>query len=100
VSYEEPLTEGFCFVCGTPIDGDLVEHFEVEHPGPSIKAKTPILPWRKRLENVTKAIEDILQESDTNVQIQKMDEDVIKELYLVRARLTQTKRTPALQAEE
>lgn len=98
MSTEGPI-DGFCFVCGTPISGDLVEHFDTQHAGPSLKANTEDLPWRQRLQKVSQAIEEILQESDTNVQISMMDEDVIKELYLVRARLAETKRTPAL-AEE
>jgi|SRR5882672_2738674 len=96
----EGLAGGFCFICGTPVDADLVAHFEAEHPVPSVKPRTGNLSWRKRLEKVSKTIEQILQESDTNVQIQLMDEDVIKELYLVRARLAETKRTPALRAKE
>lgn len=102
MSTDSPVSpiSGWCFICDQEIDSDVAEHFITEHNVPGVKPRVAILSWRQRLLNVRQAIEEILQESDTNVQIHKMDEDVIKELYLVRARLAQTKRTPALRAKE
>jgi hypothetical protein len=83
------VTEGYCFICETEVDAD---HFAQAHPVTAQKPNVPILSWKERLGGVLTAIEEILQESDIATQIEKLDAQVIKELYLVRARLSQMKR--------
>ena len=93
----EPVTvaEGFCYLCGSGVDGDIREHVSQMHQRAVNKTATAIKSWRDRLDAVVEAIGEIRQESDIATQIQKPDDEVIKELYLVRARLTQTMRTTA-----
>ena len=93
------MSKGFCFQCGIDVEVDIVEHFAQEHQPVVAKPKTAIKSWQNRLDAVIEAMHEIRQESDRAVQVQKLDEDVIKELYLVRARLTQLKRTPTKKQE-
>jgi hypothetical protein len=92
-------TTGFCFLCGTE-HPDLTAHFSSDHPTPSAPVEVVSKTWKQQLSDIAKAIEEISQESDVDAQIHKLDVDVIQELYLVRARLTQSKRTPALRNKE
>src|SRR5215469_2906960 len=86
---------GFCFLCGNEVDGDLRDHFSEQHQRVSTKPTATISAWKQRLDTVGKAIKEIRQESDTAIQIQRLDDEVIKELYLVRASLSQSKRRAA-----
>lgn len=88
-------TGGFCFHCGTAVDGDIMDHVSEHHRTATTKPKTTIKSWQSRLDDISNAITEVRQESDLNVQIQKLDKEVIEELYLVRAKLTQTKRNTA-----
>lgn len=90
---EEHVTPqgGFCFQCGSEVEGDIMEHTSTHSPGAD-KPRTEIKSWRLRLDGVVEAIEQIRQESDRALQIQKLDHDVIMELYRVRASLSQSRR--------
>ena len=82
---------GFCFQCGTAVEGDIMDHTATHsplRPKPRVGIKT----WRQRLDGVQQAIEEILQESDRASQIRQLDHDVIMELYLVRSSLSQSRR--------
>ena len=83
----------FCFHCG-PVDGDIRDHFAEQHQPVTPKPKTHIASWEHRLTEIGGAIAEIRHESDIAVQIQRLDE-VVKELYLVRASLTQSRRRAA-----
>lgn len=87
------IAQGYCLICGDHFDEDITEHFAQKHPVVAEKTRTPIKSWQNRMEDVLKAMEEILQESDRATQIQVLDERVLKELYLVRANLAQMKRT-------
>ena len=95
----EPMV-GTCFLCGSEVDGDLLEHFAQQHPRASDKTIAKIRSGMHRLDDIVKAIEEIREESDIAVQIQRLDAEVITELYLVRASLTQQKRRAAQLKEE
>lgn len=91
---------GFCLICGTTTEENIADHFATKHQQVTQKVRTPVKSWEKRLDEVLKALDEIRHESDRDVQIQKLDNDVIKELYLVRARLAQMKRTNPKQKKE
>jgi hypothetical protein len=93
-------SRGFCFHCGTEIDGDILDHVANEHARLSDKPKASVKSWERRLDDIVKAIKQIRQESDKDIQIQKLDTDVIQELYLVRANLSQMKRRSAQTKKE
>jgi hypothetical protein len=94
------VAPGFCFLCGIEITEELSEHFSSQHQTASAKPKVLVMPWKQRLENIVQAIDEVLQEKDIDAQIQTLDKDVIQELYIVRARLTQLKRTAASKRKE
>lgn len=81
---------GFCFLHGEIVDGDLADHFSQHHQRVSRKARTSIKSWQDRLDGVVSAIDEIRQESDIDAQIQNLDQNVIKELYLVRMQIQQS----------
>jgi maltose-binding protein MalE len=87
--------QGFCFHCGSTVEGDIMEHCAQEHARVSAKPRVAIKSWQNRLDDIVEAIKEIRQESDIAVQVQQLDKEVIQELYLVRASLTQTKRNTA-----
>ena len=93
------LTEGFCFICGDHVD-DVADHFAQTHQGAAQKPKVPIMSWQDRLEGISKAIEEVRQESDIAIQINKLDHEVIQEVYLVRARLSQMQQRNVAQAKK
>jgi hypothetical protein len=94
------VAQGFCLICGTDLDEDVAEHFANKHQRASQKPNVGIKSWQHRLDGIVSAITEIRQESDIDAQIQKLDVNVIQELYIVRARLTQMKRNTASQAKE
>jgi hypothetical protein len=88
-------TGGFCFHCGTSIDGNIEDHFAEQHQPVTPKPKTGIKSAEHRLTDMGKAIAEIRHESDIAVQIRRLDQEVIQEAYLVRASFTQSRRRAA-----
>jgi uncharacterized Zn finger protein (UPF0148 family) len=86
---------GFCFICGSSVDTDISDHVTQEHERVASKPQTAIKSWQNRLEDIVQSIEEIRQEDDITVQIWRLDTEVIQELYLVRAKLSQTRRRNA-----
>jgi hypothetical protein len=82
---------GYCFQCGTAVEGDIMDHTATHSPA-GRKPKTEIKSWQRRLDGVVRAIEEIRLESDRALQVQRLDREVIMELYLVRASLNQKRR--------
>lgn len=80
-------SQGLCLVCGQQIGEDAAAHFAQQHRGMSRRPYAPPLTWMERLDNVITALTSIREETDIDAQIRQMDDDVIQELYLVRARL-------------
>lgn len=90
--------EGWCFICGQAYDDE--SHFEKMHQSRSRKPKTEKISWEHRIENVVQALQEIKSLTDRGVQIERLDDEVIQELYLVRARLAQLKGTPVTRVKE
>jgi hypothetical protein len=90
--------EGWCFICGDSYDD--ADHFEKIHQSRSRKPKVEIRSWEHRLDNIIQALQEIKDDPDRGVQIERLDEEVIAELYLVRARLAQLKGTPVKRVKE
>lgn len=86
---------GYCFHCGTPVDGDIRDHFAEQHQPVTPKPLTNIRSAEHRLTEMGQAITEIRHESDIAVQIRRLDDEVIREAYLVRASLTQARRRAA-----
>lgn len=93
-----PIT-GWCYLCNHAIDGDMHEHMNQDHQATGRKLRTAKISWDHRLANVTKSLVAIANEPDRGKQIEQLDE-VLQELYLVRARLAQLKGTPVKRAQE
>lgn len=89
------VSEGFCFLCGETTQESAEDHFATRHQGRSRKPKVDILTWMQRLDNIESAIREVRQGTDIDAQIRSLDQDVIQELYLVRARLAQLRRYAA-----
>lgn len=90
---------GFCYICNHTIDGDLGEHVMNDHPSAARKIRAAKISWEHRLANCLVALEKVAVESDRGAQIDQLDE-VLQELYLVRARLAQMKGSPVMKVEE
>jgi len=90
--------EGWCFICGDGYDDE--GHFEKTHQAQSRKPRVNIASWEHRLDNIVQTLHEIKDEPDQGVQIERLDEEVIQELYLVRARLAQLKGTPVTRVKE
>jgi len=90
---EERVTPqgGFCFQCGSEVEGDIMDHTATHSPAGE-KPRAEIKSWNQRLDDVVEAIRQIRLESDRASQVQKLDHDVIMELYRVRASLNQERR--------
>jgi hypothetical protein len=86
--------KGFCFQCGTEVDGDILEHTSTHSPAAE-KPKTAIKTRQQRLDDVVGAIKRVSEETDVTVQTEILDREVIMELYIVRASLTQSRRRAA-----
>lgn len=82
---------GWCYLCNTAVESDVLAHFNQNHQTPATKPKVPMLSWEHRTRNVLSDLSQILDESDRGRQIQIID-GVLQELYLVRARLGEMKR--------
>ena len=93
-----PLT-GWCYLCNHAIDADMAEHMAQDHQATSRKMRASKISWEHRLANVVKSIQSIAAEPDRGQQIEQLDE-VLQELYLVRARLAQLKGTPVKRVQE
>lgn len=76
------------------------DHLAQDHPTPSRKFRAQPLSWEHRTKNVISALERMQQEEDRNVQISLLDDEVIQELYLVRARLAALRGTPTTRVKE
>jgi hypothetical protein len=90
---------GFCFQCNTSIDADLQAHFDQEHKTSARKPKVPIMAWEHRLQNVVDELREVSEIEDRGRQIDLID-NVLQELYLVRAKVAQLKGTPVKQVKE
>jgi hypothetical protein len=90
---------GFCYVCNTSIDADVEAHFDQEHKAPATKPKVPIMTWEHRLRNVMSELQEVQEDGDRDRQISLID-NVLQELYLVRAKLAQEKSTTPQRVKE
>jgi hypothetical protein len=81
---------GFCYLCNSNIEADVRTHFDQEHRVVATKPKAPMLSWEHRLANIQVSLREIQEDGDRGRQINKLD-DLLQELYLVRARLAQLK---------
>jgi hypothetical protein len=86
--------QAFCFHCGNSVEGDIMEHVSTQHGHETAKPKVEVQSPGDRLNSIAQTVSGIRHETEITAQIQKVDE-VLKELYLVRASLTQKKRLAA-----
>jgi hypothetical protein len=93
------VAHGFCYLCNTAIDADVQAHFDQEHPARAVKPKEPMLSWEHRTRNVLGGLSQMMEETDPGRQIEIIDE-VLKDLYLVRANLARLKGTPVKRVKE
>jgi hypothetical protein len=93
------VLKGWCYLCNTSIEADVQAHFDQEHQAPTVKPKEPMLSWEHRTRNVLGELNGLLEETDPGRQIDIID-GVLKDLYLVRARLAQLKGTPVKRVKE
>jgi hypothetical protein len=91
--------QGWCYLCNTSIEADVQAHFDQEHQARATKPKEPMLSWEHRTRNVLGELNQMVEETDPGRQIDIID-GVLKDLYLVRARLAQLKGTPVMQVKE
>lgn len=91
--------QGWCMLCNKAIDADIQAHFDDEHNPTTPKLRTAILSPSDRIQNVIFTLEDIRTSDDPKEQVKRLDEDVIQELYLVRARLAQDLRDSNYQTQ-
>jgi hypothetical protein len=70
-------------------------HLDRQHAARPEKVRTDILSWSDRVTKVVEALERVKAEDNVKTQIVQLDEQVIKPLYLVRARLTEMRRQRA-----
>ena len=96
---ETQVTTGWCYLCNTAVEADVQAHFNLNHQTPATKARTPIRSWQHRLDQVLVDLGEVKAEEDRGRQIDLIDE-VLQELYLVRARLAQEKGTPVMRVKE
>lgn len=87
---------GRCFLCLEELPGGIDDHLATVHPTPVRKPNAPVLDWQERVGNVIAALRDIL----VNPDIDRFDEEVLQELYLVRVRLGQLRGTPVKRVKE
>lgn len=83
---------GWCMLCNAAVDEDIQGHFDTAHSTTVPKPKTNIVSWQQRLNGMIEALEAIRDGDDRKEQIRLLDEQVIQESYLVRARLMQDHR--------
>ena len=83
---------GWCYLCNAEYQGGAAQHFEAAHPVVTGKVRAAKISWQTRLDNIQKAIEEIRAEPSTTIKVNRLDIEVIQELYLVRAKLAQMKR--------
>lgn len=97
----ETATEvgGRCLLCGDVV-GDLLFHLDEEHATVRQRTKTDILSWSDRVTKVIEALKAVQASDDVQRQIVHLDEQVIKPLYLVRARLTEMRRQQATEGSQ
>jgi hypothetical protein len=93
------LLGGFCYLCNTSIEADVQAHFAQEHQTSARKPKVPIMAWEHRIQNVLGELAEVLDSQDRNRQIDLLD-NVVQELYLVRAKVAQLKGTPVMRVKE
>lgn len=86
-----PIT-GWCYICDDSYQGDAEKHFADSHPVAATKIRVAKISWQMRLDNVIQAITEIRAEADHAVKVNRLDTEVIQELYLVRAKLAQMRR--------
>ena len=90
---------GFCYLCNTSIDADVQAHFDQEHMTPVRKPKVPIMSWEHRMQNILGELQEVIDSKDRGRQIDLID-NVLQELYLVRAKVAQLKGTPVMRVQE
>jgi hypothetical protein len=90
---------GFCYLCNASIDADVQDHFDREHKTSARKPKVPIMSWEHRLQNVLGELQEVAESGDRGRQIDLID-NVLQELYLVRAKVAQLKGTPVMRVKE
>jgi hypothetical protein len=91
---------GWCYLCNTSIDADVQAHFDQEHQARTVKPKEPMLSWQHRTRNVMLELGQLLTESDEPSRQIDIIDGVLKDLYLVRAKLAQLKGTPVKRVKE
>jgi len=89
VSDVEP-PPGWCYFCNEAIEGDAAEHFRSAHPHPDN------VPWQHRINNVIGVLKELHEKPD----LDRLDDEVLQELYLVRARLAQMRAMPVKRVKE
>ena len=93
------VLSGWCYLCNTAVDADVLAHFNLNHQTPATKARVPMRSWEHRLDQVLVDLGEVRAENDRGRQIDLID-GVLQELYLVRARLAQEKGTPVMRVKE
>jgi hypothetical protein len=96
----EQDTGGWCLICDKEIGIDTAAHFEKEHPARPRKPKAQILSWSDRIDQIIQSLEKIKASTDTKAMVLDLDENVIKEVYLVRATLAGKLGTPIQRVKE
>jgi hypothetical protein len=94
------VSTGWCFICNRGIDADMADHLAQDHPTPSRKIRAQPMSWEHRTQSIIGALERVLEEEDRNKQISILDDEVLQELYLVRARLAALRGTPTTRVKE
>lgn len=94
------MATGWCFICDRGIDADMADHLTQEHPTASRKPRAQPMSWEHRTQGIIRALERVLEEEDRNKQIAILDDEVLQELYLVRARLAALRGTPTTRVKE
>lgn len=75
-------------------------HLAQEHGTRAEKPRADIMSWSDRVTKVIEALEEIKTGDDVKTQIIQLDEQVIKPLYLVRARLSEMRGKPLQRVTE
>lgn len=92
--------EGWCYLCNDTHEGEAQAHFADQHPPVYRRPVDEQVPWEDRLDRVVIVLSEIKDEPDHDTRIDRLDVEVIQELYLVRARLAQVKGKPVKTVKE
>jgi hypothetical protein len=90
------VVAGRCFLCLEEVPGGIDDHLATRHPTPVRKPGAPDMTWQDRTAKVIGALRELITKPD----IDRFDEEVLQELYLVRVRLAQVRGTPVKRVKE